>query len=71
MDFLRGSDTPDIDGYSSYGASTSNGNINAAIKFLGGSAFLPTNGSTGVYLYLDNETNEVSGFMATIKWKLP
>lgn len=63
------SDAPDAKGHQKLGGSASNSNINAAMKFMGGGAFLPTDGSTGVYLYLDKETNKVSGFAATIKWK--
>lgn len=63
------SDAPDAKGHQKIGGSASNGNINAAMKFMGGAAFLPTDGSTGVYLYLDKETNKVSGFAAAIKWK--
>lgn len=63
------SDTPDAKGHTKVGGSASNGNINAVTKFMGGSAYLPTNGSTGVYIYLDDETKQISGFAASIKWK--
>ncbi len=82
MDFLRGSarkqqgkqqasDVPDLKGHSPYGASVSNGNINAAFQFLGGGAYLPTKGSTGVFLYVEDETKRISGFAASLKWELP
>lgn len=63
-------DVPDVHGHSKFGGSTSNSNINAALKFVGGGAFLPTEGSTGVYVYVDDKTNRLSGFAASIKWTL-
>jgi hypothetical protein len=68
---VEASDVPEVDGHSSYGTTVSNGNVNSAMKFVGGSAFLPTNGNMGVYLYVDDFSKKVSGFAATLKWELP
>jgi len=65
---LQMSDVPDVDGHSSYGASASNSNINAALKMVGIGAFLPTGGDTGAYVYFNERTNEISGFAVSLKW---
>lgn len=65
------SDAPEVSGQSSYGASASNSNINAALKMVGVGAFLPTGGNTGAYVYINEETNAVSGFAVSLKWTLP
>jgi len=62
------SDVPDVKGHSSYGASASNSNINAALKMVGIGAFLPTGGDTGAYIYLNEQTKEISGFAVSLKW---
>lgn len=62
------SDVPDVKGNTSIGGSASNSNINAALKWAGFGAYLPTDGSTGAYVYINEETKKLSGFAVQLKW---